>query len=491
MALLAALVACIANAQLHDMRWLGGYPPTDPDPVYGGNKTIFHALEPTESVVESHTMKMSAGLAVLTDEVDSIIAYTHGWHLNNQAHQPMLNGGGLNPTTVVDTTWGMHNANSQVFLPWPAQDGVFALIHMAPDALTDGGLIHSARLYFTVIDKHLDVNLAGVVSKNNVIIEEPLLTGGLSVVRHANGRDWWILTHGIDSNEFVSFLFSPTGFDGPYFQAIGTFQTGSVPCASFSPNGEHLAYTGFGTGLDLYEFDRCAGTLSLWQHADINDDGFTRSVQFSPDGSSVYVTSVDTVYQYPVSGGSLGSPVIVATFDGFYDQYPAFRTLFGNICLAPDGRIYISTGNATRYMHVIHDPDFPGAACNFVQHEHYRQTWTANSIPYRPNYLLGPIDGSVCDSLGITVGVNDADVRASLRAQPNPNSGEFMLRYSGSAEAGRLTIRDAEGRLVLDNYLPPWSTVHEVRLLSAVPGIYQCSLGWGEHVISTRIVVGP
>ena len=365
------------------------------------------------------------------------------------------------------------------------------MVHLSPDAINGGGIIHSARLYYTVIDQDLNGGLAGVVSKNNVIVEEPLLAGGLSAVRHANGRDWWILTHGIDSGEFISFILTPYGFDGPFFQAIGTAQVGGVPRASFSPNGDRLAYTGYQTGLDVFDFDRCTGILSNWQHADILDDAFTRSAQFSSDGSLIYVSSVDTVYQYPFSGGVLGAPTVVATHDGFYDQHPALRTLFANMSLAPDGRIYISTGNGTRYMHVIHEPDLPGLACNLVQHEHYRQTWTANSIPYRPNYLLGPVDGSVCDSLGITVGVSDAQIEAGLRAQPNPSNGQFMLRYKGLSEAGRLYIRDQTGRLVLEDYLPPWSTVHEVRLRGPVPGMYHCTLRWGARAASTRIIVAP
>lgn len=479
------------NAQLFDMRWIGGYPDPSGDPHYGGNKTVFAPPLETQSVLQPHLMMISTGVAVMSDTNDSIFAYTNGWHLANQAHQPMLNGGGLNPSSVVDTSYGLHRANSQLFLPWPDHTGFFMLVHMAPDTTNVSGYIHSARIYFTVIDQALDAGLAGVVSKNNVILVEPLLTGGLSAVRHANGRDWWILTHGIDSNEFVSFILTPYGFDGPFYQSIGTVQIGSAPCASFSPSGDRLAYTGYQTGLDVYDFDRCTGILSNWQHADIGDGSFTRSVQFCANGSLVYVSSVTWVYQYPIVTGVLGVSETIATYDGFYDEFPILQTFFSNMGLAPDGRIYISTGNGTRYMHVVHEPDNPGVACNLVQHDHYRQTYTFNSIPYRPNYLLGPIDGTVCDSLGITVEVHDADLRTSLSVRPNPSNGEFMLHYKGFSEAGRLSIRDENGRLLLDDYLPPWSTVHNVQLSNAPAGMYHCRLRWGARSTSVRVIVRP
>jgi hypothetical protein len=479
------------SAQVFDMRWIGGYAGSSGDTAFGGNKTVFAPLAMTVSVLELHPMNISAGMAVITDANDSIFAYTNGWHLANASHQPMLNGGGLNPSTVVDTSWGLHRANSQLILPRPEHYEQIMMVHMSPDAVAGSGANHSARLYYTVIDQDLNGGLAGVVSKNNVILEEPLLAGGLSAVRHANGRDWWILTHGIDSDEFISFILTPYGFEGPFYQSIGTVQIGSVPCASFSPNGDRLAYTGFQTGLDVFDFDRCTGILSNWQHADILDDAFTRSVQVSSEGTLIYVSSVDTVYQYPISGGTLGQPEIVAVFDGFYDQYPGIRTLFANMCLAPDGKIYISTGNTTRYMHVIHEPDLPGLPCNLVQHEHYRKTWTANSIPYRPNYLLGPVDGSVCDSLGITVNVSEARLQDRVRVQPNPSNGAFSINYPAQAQPGLLEVMDAAGRVAYRHRLSAWSTVHQVDLAGQPADMYHCRLQWGNMSTSVRVILQP
>jgi hypothetical protein len=333
--------------------------------------------------------------------------------------------------------------------------------------------------------------MAGVVSKNNVIIEEPLLVGGLSAVRHANGRDWWIFTHGIDSDEFISFILTPYGFEGPFFQAIGTTQVGGVPRASFSPSGDKLAYTGYDTGLDVFDFDRCTGILSNWQHADITDGSFTRSVQFSPDGSLVYVSSVNWVYQYPLPSGILGDPETVATYDGFYDEYPILQTFFANMGLAPDGRIYISTGNGTRYMHVIHEPDNAGVACGLIQHDHFRQTYTFNSIPYRPNYLLGPVDGTVCDSLGITANVSEARLQDRVRVQPNPSNGVFGINYPAHAQPGLLEVLDATGRFVYQHRLSAWSTVHQVDLTGQPAGMYHCRLQWGNQSSSVRVILQP
>ncbi|MBK8499185.1 MAG: hypothetical protein IPL52_10275 [Flavobacteriales bacterium] len=430
------IMACAA--QIHDMRWLGGYLGSAGDPEFGGNKTLFQPPGPTWSVIDEHNLNFDTSVGVYTDEEDSIIAYTEAWNVANKAYQVMPNGAGLNPTSYIDSDLGFNAHATHFFLPWPDRPDSIALFHMIWDTIAPSGAWCSARLYLSTIDRTLDNGHGDVVSMNQVLVEELMPIGGLSAVRHANGRDWWVLTHGLGNNDFISLLLTPYGVHGPFYQSIGSISTGSNPPAAFSMQGDRLATAPFAQGLDLFDFDRCTGVLSNWQHAFIATSPTVPGVQFSPNGSYLYVTHVSKLYQYPIQSGVLGVPDTVAVWDGFYDEFPQFATPFSRISLASDGKMYISTGNSTRYLHVMHDPDATGVACNVVQHEHYRQTWTANSIPYRPNFSLGPIDGTVCDSLGITVGITEASLQADLRAQPNPSNGEFLLRYAGLSEPGRL-----------------------------------------------------
>jgi hypothetical protein len=52
-------------------------------------------------------------------------------------------------------------------------------------------------------------------------------------------------------------------------------------------------------------------------------------------------------------------------------------------------------------LHVIHSPDEPGEACQYQQHGITLPTYNSKSIPNHPNYRLGPLDGSPCDTLGL------------------------------------------------------------------------------------------
>jgi PKD repeat protein len=67
--------------------------------------------------------------------------------------------------------------------------------------------------------------------------------------------------------------------------------------------------------------------------------------------------------------------------------------------LAPDGKIYINSNNRCSYLHVINEPDSLGLACEVCQHCVDLPSVNAFSMPNFPNYRLGHLEGSPCDTL--------------------------------------------------------------------------------------------
>ena len=125
-----------------------------------------------------------------------------------------------------------------------------------------------------------------------------------------------------------------------------------------------------------------------------------------------------------------------------------------------------------------------------VQHGVELPTWYSNSLPNHPNYHLGPLAGSVCDSLGLGVRELQAPL-AAASASPNPSAGRVSLSYGAQREAGELTVLDAQGRVVLRERLPAWSTVHNVDLARSPSGIYHWRLQWGARATSVRVILQP
>ncbi|MBK7968866.1 MAG: T9SS type A sorting domain-containing protein [Bacteroidetes bacterium] len=170
----------------------------------------------------------------------------------------------------------------------------------------------------------------------------------------------------------------------------------------------------------------------------------------------MYVSSTNYVYQFDVTAANIMSTkTTVAVWDGFYSPNPPFATKFDIAQLAPDGKIYIATGNSTLHLHVINQPDSAGLACDLVQHGVPLPAYNFNSLPNHPNYFLGALAGSPCDTL--TSLATEVIINPKLNVFPNPNNGYFTLGFNAQKEVGILEIFDAMGRMVYEDKVAQWS----------------------------------
>lgn len=427
--------------------------------------------------------------ANITGAEGSLLFSTNGAYVANATGDTMLNGNGLNPSWYTSQyPGGLHLSQACLILPKPEASGIYYLLHGTIDNPPGP---NANFLYLSTIDMALDGGLGGVVSKNQVLIADALNTGRITAVRHANGRDWWAFCHKVNSNTFYRLLVTPQGVSLDGMQSIGITRPPDNGQATFSPDGSKFAYyCGFTEDLEVFGFDRCTGLFSNPVHITINDANSMGGVAFSPNSRYLYVSSLEDMYQYDTEAPNIAASMVhIAEWDGFYSPSPPFATLFDIAQLAPDGKIYIGTGNSTFHLHVIHNPDEPGFACNMEQHGIELQRLYQNSLPNHPNYHLGPVVGSVCDSLDLGTGVATQQVLLGVQAYPNPSNGQFNLSYPVQPEAGLLEVLDIQGRVVYQSRLAAWSQVHRVALGGEAAGMYQCRLRWGARSISTRIIV--
>ena len=468
--------------------WLGGYG-EQWGPPWGGVDLNFMSGSLIITTV-TRTMDYKRTNANITDASGNLLFSTNGAYIANATGDTMYNGTGLNPSIYTSNyPEGLHISQACLILTKPDAPGIYHLFHGTID---DQIGQFAQYLYLTTIDMSLDGTLGGVVSKNQALIADMLNVGKITAVRHANGRDWWVFCHKQNTNIFYRLLVTPDGVSGPDQQAIGIARYADIGQVCFSPDGSKFAYYwGEGEDLEIFDFDRCTGLFADPVHILIDDDNSMGGVAFSPNSRFLYVSSVEDVYQYDTEAPDItASMVHIAHWDGFYSPSPPFATLFDIAQLAPDGKIYIGTGNGTQHLHVIHDPDETGLACNIEQHGIALPKYFMNSLPNHPNYHLGPVDGSVCDSLGINVGVPEEVLRLGVQAYPNPNAGNFTLSYPAQNVVGELEVRDLSGRLELRERIPQWSQMHRVVLHEAA-GMYQCRLTWGAHSAAVRVLIEP
>lgn len=486
----AALPPQVLAQQGLNNLWMGGFEPVSPPP-WGGVDLQFLGGSLEVSTIDREISYYRTNTNI-TDAVGQLLFSTNGAYLANATGEQMLNGGGLNPSSYTSQyPDGLHIAQNVLILPKPDDPQVYYLVHGTIDEPGQG---IAQYLYLTTVDMTLDNGLGGVASKNEVLIDDDLNVGHLTAVRHANGRDWWVFCHKVNTNEYYRLLVTPAGVEVQGTQSIGMVRPADNGQSCFSPDGSKYTYYWSWQGLELFHFDRCTGLFSGPYFSSLGVADYGLGVAFSPDSRFLYTTLTQDVYQFDTEAADVaGSQVLIAHWDGFYSPSPPFATMFDLAQLAPDGKVYIGTGNGTLHLHVIHDPDEPGLACNLEQHGVELPRYFMNSLPNHPNYHLGAVAGSVCDSLGInTLTPALSQGEGEMRAFPNPSAdGHFVLGYPAHAGVGWLEVRDIAGRVMLRERIPQWSTVHAVELLGPAAGMYQCTLRWGVRSVSTRLVITP
>jgi hypothetical protein len=162
--------------------------------------------------------------------------------------------------------------------------------------------------------------------------------------------------------------------------------------------------------------------------------------------------------------------------------------------LAPDGKIYISTFNSNGqhpFLNVINNPDSIGIGCNFeIAGLPLPLTDTNSGIPNFPNYDLGALLGSPCDTL-----FNSSETPAlafnilDLKILPNLNKGKFTLHYHLlQNKEGIIEIINMQGRIEALFKRPMWSSILNADV-NLMPGMYLVRLKSGGSLISKTMVV--
>ena len=398
------LVLCFFSlqAQQYDANWLMGYQGANGiDTTFGITQMRFYKFG-KKGLLNNQKISMwiTETNASISNNNGNLLFYTNGQYVEDRSFTLLLNGNNINEKDID----GDNSSQSALFLPYPENpDKTFMLngeITILPVLLWE-----MTALKYSIIDHDLNNSKGGITLKNNYLVKDTLNYGKVTATKHANGRDWWVIFSERNKNSFYRYLFTPQGvLQLPMQQLPGINGKSGVGQACFSPDGTKYAIynnvnANEGPYFDLYDFDRCTGLLSNHKHLETNYETFGGGVAFSPNSKFVYFSLSKSIYQVDLSEQNpLEGMKIVATYDGFVDLTP---TTFLSAQLAFDGKIYITTTGANPSMHVIEYPDRKGLNCKVNQHSLKLYTYNLNSVPNFPNYRLGPIDGSECDTLGI------------------------------------------------------------------------------------------
>lgn len=344
--------------------------------------------------------------AVISDSSGNYLAAFNGIRIYDSEGKIMMNGDSIRNDTL-PYLYGYADDDlpqGSLFLPWPNHPDSLLLLYNSQGnaAWPDSSDLASLNLFYAVIQKSGNNGRGGVVQRRGTVLNDSIQYGRLTAVKHANGRDWWILVNERYSNRFYRILFDPSGIHVLGTQMVPLSIIDGMGQAAFSPDGHFYAVKNsvgihIGNSIDIFRFDRCSGYLTA-QYQKHWDGSSRGGVAFSNNSRYLYVSHRLELFQYDLWSDNLDSSRVLV---GVYEPVPGFSPTFYTMQLAPDQKIYMCSTNGQKTLHVIHHPDRPGADCGFQQRGIQLPVYNFASLSYSPNFRLGPMDNSPCDSLGL------------------------------------------------------------------------------------------
>lgn len=359
-----------------------------------------------------------------------------------------------------------HPAQTQcvLILPYPGDTTRYYIFHKTQYNSKN-------NLFYSIVDMNQDAGLGAVVSKNNNIPTDSL-TQRTTAVKHANGRDWWLIQQRWDQDEYLKFLITPLGIQGPIRQATANSKPKEefYGTSTFSRSGNRLVSVGQYGNINLMNFDRCTGDIYNYQQigAGIATHAYGyMGCAFSPDENVLYVSNVypdgKYVYQYDLTAPDIKASVQVICF--YPDTGLLQNVQLGYLLLGPDNKIYVSKGNGSgpnsntiysQNLDVILNPDVIGTGCNYRTNHFYLNGGRVTiGLPNMINYGLGTEIGTICDSL--STGLPNYQSKSNeLLISPNPASDKITfhsLQNLITDNPLHISVISSEGRKVLEREL--------------------------------------
>ena len=318
------------------------------------------------------------GSASIADCKGQLLFYSNGEQVWNKSNQPMLNGSGLHGD--------IYATQSALIVKKPKSSNTYYLF-TASDQY---------GLQYSIINMLLNGGKGDVISKNNSL--NPTGTQKITLTRHANGQDVWVITHYNNSNRFDAFLVSSIGVsNSPVTSLSGPIHNSGHGDIKISPDGSKILTCVQRMDMAcLSSFNNTNGSVS-------NTNATLKFPQphggeFSANSQVAYINAL-CLSGFPCANAGVsqlnllaGSPSAIWNTSTVVSKN---TFLEGSMRRHSNGIIYC-TGSGMQSLSAIKSPNTLGMGCNFTNNAvNLGGRTTSWELPN--NVLLSPpiIPGSI------------------------------------------------------------------------------------------------
>jgi hypothetical protein len=348
-------------------------------------------------ILSDGQINQDEGSYTVSDANGQLLFYTNGetiWNRNHVVMESGLNGDQSSATSAVVAV----KPNSTEYFVFTVDEN-----------------IGNKGFNYTVVDMSLNGGLGGVTTKNQNLLAGSNTTEKIGLVRHDNGVDWWIVTHGFNNNNFYAYQLSASGLNTtPVISSVGITYTNTTDKTGFIKDNftqNKLAVSTYGGGgqktVEIFDFDNATGAISNPTTITTIDNPY--SIEFSPDDKYLYIGSTqfaqytwDRIHRYNIEADNL-----ILAWERTSGSTTPYH--FG-MQLLRDGKIYISF-NFQSALSTIDEPNNATTVVN-VNSQPVSGT-TRTGLPYFPKAYLQ------------TNGFNSQPVTVS-----NPQQGQTFVFYN-------------------------------------------------------------
>lgn len=427
--------------------------------------------------------------AVISDTSGNLLFYTDGHQVWNRNHQIMQNGDSLGlyfPTP----------RDASVIIPKPDSDSIYYIFNV------DGWENQFQRgIRWHEVDMSLDNGLGAVTSKNNLLYAP--VTEQLAATRHANGCDYWVVTHERSSDKFLAFKVTSDGVDNvPGISAAG--QDFSIPQQHynlnggfnlvFSPSGEWAAQIiGWGlpiTGIpyqgQLIRFNSNTGIF--YGAFDLPVVKWIQSVSFSPDNTKLYF---ETEY---LTRSGLFQLDLKSDVDSIIQQsktfiYSSYYAIAQDGQIGSDGILYLAVESPNPYfLSTIEYPNLSGSICNVQYGILPLSRRATQGLPNFVSNFLVDVAPAPCQYTFVSE--DNRDVLKNILVYPNPADDRINIT-TNNFQTSYTTIRiiDITSRVWLEKIMKQEKMEFALDVSQIPNGFYLLELHTAKNFKVFRIFI--